>query len=50
MINNTVIDLGTPEGIDPLTELLRSSAKQLIAEAVQAEMDEGDYRLASLAW
>ncbi len=39
MTNNTVIDLGTPEGIDPLTELLRSGAKQLITEAVQAEPD-----------
>ncbi len=40
MANNTVIDLGTPEGIDPLTELLRSGAKQLITEAVQVEPDE----------
>ncbi len=40
MTNNTVIDLGTPAGIDPLTGLLRSGAKQLIAEAVQAELDE----------
>ncbi len=40
MTNNTVINLGTPEGIDPLTELLRSGAKQLITEAVQVEPDE----------
>ncbi len=40
MAKDTVIDLGVPEGIDPLTELLRSGAKQLIAEAIQAELDE----------
>ncbi len=40
MTNKTVIDLGAPEGIDPLTELLRSGAKQLITEAVQVEPDE----------
>ncbi len=39
MTNNTVIDLGTPEGIDPLTELIKSGARQLITEAVQAEPD-----------
>ncbi len=40
MANDTVIDLASPEGIDPLTELLRTGAKKLIAEAVQAELDE----------
>ncbi|MDZ7686673.1 MAG: hypothetical protein U5O39_18285 [Gammaproteobacteria bacterium] len=40
MANDTVIDLASPEGIDPLTELLRSGAKKLIAEAVQAELDD----------
>ncbi len=40
MTNNTVIDLASPEGIDPLTELLRTGAKKLIAEAIQAELDE----------
>ena len=40
MKNNTVIDLDNPEGIDPLTELLRSGARKLIAEAIQAELDE----------
>ena len=36
MKNNTVIDLDNPEKIDALTELLRSGAKKLIAEAIQA--------------
>ncbi len=36
MKNNTVIDLDNPEGIDPLTELLSTGAKKLIAEAIQA--------------
>ena len=40
MKNNTVIDLDNPEEIDPLTELLRTGAKKLIAEAIQAELDE----------
>ncbi len=40
MANDTVIDLASPEGIDPLTELLRNGAKELIAQAVQAELDE----------
>ncbi len=40
MTNDTVIDLATPEGIDPLTQLLRNGAKQLIAGAIQAELDE----------
>ncbi len=40
MKNNTVIDLDNPEGIDPLTELLSIGAKKLIAEAIQAELDE----------
>ncbi len=40
MAKDTVIDPGRPEGIEPLTELLRPGAKQLIAEAVQAEPDE----------
>ncbi len=40
MTKDTVINLGTPEDIDPLTELLRSGAKQLITEAIQAELAE----------
>jgi len=40
MKNNTVIDLDNPEEIDPLTELLRSGAKKLVAGAIQAELDE----------
>ena len=40
MTNNTVIDLASPEAIDPLTELLRSGAKKLIEQAVQAELEE----------
>jgi len=46
MANDTVIDLASPEGIDPLTELLRSGAKKLIAEAVQAELDNFMQRFA----
>ena len=33
MRNDTVIDLTTPEWIDPLTDLLRSGARKLITEA-----------------
>jgi transposase-like protein len=40
MKNNTVIDLDNPAEIDPLTELLRTGAKKLIAEAIQAELAE----------
>ena len=40
MKNNTVIDLDNPEEIDALTELLRTGAKTLIAESIQAELDE----------
>lgn len=40
MANDTVIDLASPEVIDPLTELLRNGARKLIAEAVQAELAE----------
>jgi putative transposase len=40
MANDTVIDLASPEVIDPLTELLRNGARKLIAEAVQAELTE----------
>ena len=41
MANDTVIDLASPEGsISPLTELLRTGARKLIAEAVQAELEE----------
>ena len=40
MKNNTVIDLDNPVEFNALTELLRSSAKRLNAEAIQAELDE----------
>jgi transposase-like protein len=40
MHDTTVIDLENPEEIDPLTELLRTGAKKLITEAIQAELDE----------
>ena len=40
MKNNTVIDLDNPKEIDALTELLRSGAKTLIAEVIQAELNE----------
>ena len=40
MTNDTVINLASPEQIDPLTELLRTGARKLIAEAIQAELDE----------
>lgn len=40
MIKSKVVALKTPREIseDPLTELLRTGAKQLIAEAVEAEL------------
>jgi transposase-like protein len=42
MDKNTVVELKKPGEIseDPLTELLRSGARQLIAEAVEAELQE----------
>ena len=40
MKNYTVIDLDDPLEFDALTDLLRSSAKRLNAEAIQAELDE----------
>ena len=41
MSKDTVIDLVTPEQIDPsLADLLRSGARKLIAEAIEAELDE----------
>jgi len=42
MNNNTIIELKTPEGNveDGLTELLRTGARKLIAEAVEAELSE----------
>ena len=42
MNNNTIIELKTPEGNveDALTELLRTGARKLIAEAVEAELSE----------
>lgn len=40
MADDTVIDLASPEGLDPLTELLRRGARTLICEAVEAELDE----------
>lgn len=42
MTNNKILDLKKPEDIsaDPLTELLRNGARKLIAEAVEAELQE----------
>ena len=40
MSKDTVIQIDTPETIDPLTELLRSGARKLITEAVEAEFSE----------
>ena len=41
MANNNVVTLEQPEAInDPLTELLRNGAKQLISKAVEAELSE----------
>ncbi len=40
MNDTTVIDLENPEEIDPLTELLRTGAKELITKAIQAELDD----------
>lgn len=40
MSKDTVIQIDTPEAIDPLTELLRGGARKLIAEAVEAELSE----------
>jgi len=42
MKNNKILDLKKPEDIstDPLTELLRNGARKLIAEAVEAELQE----------
>ncbi len=42
MNNNTIIELKTPEGNveDALTQLLRTGARKLIAEAVEAELSE----------
>ncbi|SHI14032.1 hypothetical protein SAMN02745124_04310, partial [Desulfofustis glycolicus DSM 9705] len=42
MMNNKVIELKKPGEFteDPLTELLRTGARQLIGEAVEAELQE----------
>ncbi len=40
MNKDTVIGFDTPEGVDPLTELVRVGARQLIAHAVEAEVAE----------
>ena len=41
MDNNNVVALSQPEDInDPLTELLRQGAKELISKAVEAELIE----------
>lgn len=40
MSKDTVIQLDSPEAIDPLTDLLRTGARKLIEEAVQAELAE----------
>ncbi len=42
MKNNTIIELKRPaqEALDPLTELLRQGARDLIARAVEAELEE----------
>lgn len=36
MTDNTVVSLNTPQ--DPLTELIRQGARNLIAQAVEAEL------------
>lgn len=41
MTDDTVIPIDTPEGpMDPLTDLLRNGARELIATAVNAELEE----------
>ena len=41
MSNDNVISLKTPEGlIDPLTELVRQGARELIQKALEAELSE----------
>ena len=40
MVNNNLINIKSPEVIDPLTELLRSGARKLLEEAIQAELEE----------
>ena len=41
MSNDNVISLSTPEGrVDPLTELVREGARELIARALEAELAE----------
>ena len=38
MTDNTVVSLNTPQ--DPLTELIRQGARDLIAQAVEAEVQQ----------
>ncbi len=38
MTDNTVVSLNTPQ--DPLTELIRQGARDLIAQAVEAELQQ----------
>ena len=42
MCQNKIIELKKPEEFneDPLTELLRNGAKQLISDAIEAELQE----------
>ena len=41
MSNPTVIPLRQPEAIDdPLTQVLRSGARELLAKAIEAEVEE----------
>ena len=40
MVNNNLTSMKSPEVIDPLTELLRSGARKLLEEAIQAELEE----------
>lgn len=40
MTNDNLIQLDTPEQTDPLTELLRSGARVLIRDAIEAELEE----------
>jgi hypothetical protein len=41
MSNNTIIPLHQPDTIDdPLTDVLRSGARELLAKAVEAEVEE----------
>ena len=40
MNKSTVVEIGSREGIDPLNAMLISGARQLIASAVEVELQE----------